>query len=215
MQNLILIGLMMCLAGQNYALFAKFGAKASSSRSRVDIFALKQEIKQLAKGTQNGIKASEEKRLAITTAVKQLEKVNPVKKLSSTEKLDGSWNLVYTTNEGSSAGKLGSLPFVGEVVQDIDLSAGKYVNYVRLPLIEGALTATWDNLNDRTWRVKFESINFKLAGISLVSKPLTAEGIWRLTYIDDDLRVLYAQGSNGKTLEQKDKVIENIYILSK
>ncbi len=212
MQYLILIVFLMCLTGQNDALFAKFGAKA---RSSVDTLALKQEIKQLAKGTQNGIKASEEKRLAITTAVKQLEKVNPVKKLSSTEKLDGSWKLVYTTNEGSSAGKLGPLPFVGEVVQNIDLRAGNYVNYVRLPLVEGALTASWDNLNDRTWRVKFESINFKLAGISLVSKPLTAEGIWRLTYVDDDLRVLYAQGNAGKTLEQKDKVTENIYILSK
>ena len=184
------------------AFFAKFGAARASV---VDTSELKQNIRSLATGTQNGIKAATDSRIAINGAVRKLEKANPVKKLSSTEKLDGSWKLVYTTNEGSSAGKLG--PFVGDVIQDIDLSTKKYVNFVRLPFIEGALTATWDALNDKTWRVRFQSIKFSIAGIPIVKKELQAEGIWRLSYVDDDLRVLYAQGGKSST--------ENIYILSK
>ena len=205
--NYIIIAIVIFLVQSN-ALFTKFRASRASALGKpgVDIAALKQEIRGLATGTQNGIKATENSRVAINAAVRKLEKANQVRKLASTEKLEGSWKLVYTTNDGSSAGKLG--PFIGDVVQNIDLGLEKYVNYVRLPLIEGALTTTWVALNDKTWKVKFESIKFAFAGITILKKNLRAEGIWRLTYVDDDLRILYAQGG-------KNNNTENIYILSK
>jgi len=169
---------------------------------------LKKSIRALAAPTSNGVTASATVQEEMAKLVLLLEKQNKEKKLTKTQMLDGNWRLLYTTNGGSSAGKLG--PFVGVVDQDINLADGKYVNYVRLggAIVEGALTASWDNLNDKTWRVKFEGIVLKVLGIPLVKKPLDATGIWRFTYVDADFRILYAQGG-------KNTVKENIYILAK
>ena len=52
---------------------------------------------------------------------------------------------------------------------------------------------TWDNLDDKKWQVKFQGIELKVLGIPVTNKPLDAVGIWRMTYIDEDLRILYAQ----------------------
>ena len=150
---------------------------------------------------------------AIMKAVKELESLNPVKDISRSVKLNGKWNLIYTSNTGSSAGKLG--PLVGQVVQDIDLSSGLYTNYAIFlnGLLEASLTATWDTLNAKTWRVNFQSLRFKLFGIQLLEKELKTTGTWRMTYVDDTVRILYAQGNanpkNMKTLQ------ENISILKK
>ena len=56
--------------------------------------------------------------------------------------------------------------------------------------------------------MKFEQIRFSIFGIKVVEKPLGAIGTWRFTYLDDDLRILYAAGG-------KNTVKENIYILAK
>ena len=47
--------------------------------------------------------------------------------------------MVFTTNDGSSAGKVG--PFVGKVEQAIDLSSKEYTNFVKLGggIVVGAL----------------------------------------------------------------------------
>ena len=202
---ILLLSIFLGLTTQSCALFAKFSTSASR---KIDSSALKTQIRELSRGTQNGIKASEATKKEIASVVAQLEKANRVKNLSSAKQIDGSWKLLFTTNEGSSAGKLG--PFVGDVVQAIDLSRGSYINYVKLPLVEGALRATWDNVSPSIWKVKFQSINFKIGPINLINKPLTAEGIWKLTYIDDDFRILYAKGGG----DQKEKK-ENLYILEK
>ena len=178
----------------------------SRKASKVDVETVKQEIKDLARGTKNGIQASEEVRESIKRLVSELESANTNSKLTTSRLMDGDWNLVYTTNEGSSAGKLG--PFVGDVVQSVDLDQGDYINFVRLPGFEGALTASWDVLPKNKWRVKFEQIRFSIFGIKVVEKPLGAIGTWRFTYLDDDLRILYAAGGENT-------VKENIYILAK
>jgi hypothetical protein len=122
--------------------------------------------------------------------------------------MSGDWGLLYTENSGSSAGKLG--PFIGDVVQSIDMKSKEYINFVRVggSVFEGALSATWDVLGPKLWRVKFKDITFKLFNTQLTKKPLVAEGTWRMTYLDDDLRILYAVGG-------KNTVKENIYILTK
>uniref|UniRef100_A0A7S2ELK7 Plastid lipid-associated protein/fibrillin conserved domain-containing protein n=1 Tax=Ditylum brightwellii TaxID=49249 RepID=A0A7S2ELK7_9STRA len=191
----------------------------SSSETKQDAAAaaakakeLKDSIRQLSKGTSNGIAAPESTRDEIATLCKELEKMNKVKNIASSTKMDGSWNLVYTTNEGSSAGKLG--PFTGEVEQAIRILGREenpeYINYVRLGggLVEGALGASWDVLSNNKWLVKFETLQFRILGIKVVEKELSAQGVWRMEYLDDDFRILYAAG--GVNVPK-----ENVYILSK
>uniref|UniRef100_A0A6U0KQ85 Plastid lipid-associated protein/fibrillin conserved domain-containing protein n=1 Tax=Minutocellus polymorphus TaxID=265543 RepID=A0A6U0KQ85_9STRA len=174
---------------------------------------IKTEIKALAKGTSNGISASKEVRNQISQLVAELEAANPTPDLTNSPKLNGSWKLVYTTNEGSSAGKLG--PLVGEVQQLIridgrDGGEQDYYNFVRVAggAIEGALRATWDVLAKDKWQVNFKSVRFSVLGIPLVEMELSAVGIWRKSFLDDDFRILYAAG--GKNVPK-----ENIYILAK
>ena len=211
----------------------KFNSLSSSS-STAKRDELKAQIRTLAANTNNGINASKSTQNQIMEYVQQLEKLNPTKRnnLTSNSKLDGSWNLVYTTNGGSSAGKLG--PFVGDVEQRILLSKvstdssvddGYYINYVRLGgnLIEGALAANWDVLSGDTWQVNFQSLQFKIFGIKVLDTELKAQGIWRKTYLDGDFRILYASAKNDDRLEKKkstttssnEVVKESIYILSR
>jgi hypothetical protein len=162
----------------------------------------------ITKSTSNGIKASPEVRSEVSKLVKDLEALNSVKTISSSPVMDGNWRLIYTTNNGSSAGVLG--PFVGRVDQNIDVTSNKYINYVRLgSAVQGALSATWDNLGPKLWRVKFIDVTISIFGIPVQKKSLEGSiGIWRMTYLDDSIRILYAQGG-------KNTVTENIYILSK
>eukprot|EP00465_Bigelowiella_longifila_P003911 CAMPEP_0185264478 /NCGR_PEP_ID=MMETSP1359-20130426/23207_1 /TAXON_ID=552665 /ORGANISM="Bigelowiella longifila, Strain CCMP242" /LENGTH=276 /DNA_ID=CAMNT_0027853103 /DNA_START=1 /DNA_END=831 /DNA_ORIENTATION=+ len=186
-------------------LFSSFLAPSSSN---IDVESLKDSIRRAAKGTQNGVQASKEKRLQIAEIVRELEIANPTRRLTSSSVLDGEWKLLFTTNDGSSAGKFG--PFVGDVAQNIDLEKEEYLNIVSLGngIFKGTLSATWDNLSSSTWKVKFKNIRLELLGFSLQEKELKAVGTWRMTYLDDDFRILYAMG--GKNQEQ-----ENIYILTK
>lgn len=169
---------------------------------------LKEKLVELCENTQNGNKCSDEKRDRIEKIVERLETLNPTVRIGPSELLDGKWKLLYTTNGGSSSGKLG--PFVGSVIQDIDTSAFSYDNIVSLGagLVEGRLTATWKNIDSNTWQVIFQDLVFKVFGIPLVEKTLKAKGIWRMTYLDDNLRILYAKGG-------KNKKEENVYILAK
>ena len=187
-----------------------FKPKTSSNNAaqKAKIESLKADLVTVSTGTSNGIKATEDQRLQIATIVKDLEKLNAVKKIASSDMMNGNWKLIYTTNEGSSAGKLG--PFVGRVDQLITVDEQRYINFVRLGngIITGALTATWDNLGDKLWQVKFLDIELKAFGIPITKKPLGAVGTWRMSYLDDDLRILYAAGG-------KNTVKENIYILAK
>ena len=181
--------------------------KRSKNDSRIPIHELKEKIRNLTKGTANGVKASDEVRSEIVEVVTQLEKASiPSAKLTTSPLLDGKWYLAYTENDGSSAGKLG--PFVGEVIQEVDLQSDLYVNYVRLPPFEGALTASWEVLAKNKWRVKFESIKFSIFGIKITEQSLTATGTWRFTYVDEDMRILYASG--GKNTKK-----DNLFVLVK
>jgi PAP_fibrillin len=173
--------------------------------------ALKDEIKALSKGTSNGISASPATAAQIASLSTQLETLNPTRQISNNKLLSGNWKLVYTTNDGSSAGKLG--PFVGRVDQLITVEERKYINYVRLgggALVEGALEATWKDLGPAKWQVEFKDISIKLFNSwTVLQKSLEGSvGIWRMTYLDDDFRILYAQGG-------KNTVKENVYILVK
>ena len=199
-------------------------SKETTSKSE-EAIRLKDQICKLAKNTNNGINTPESTQNEINILVSQLEKLNPTPKRSLTAdpKLDGSWNLVYTTNGGSSAGKLG--PFVGEVEQRIFYNPASkndnyYINYVRFGgILEGALSANWDVLSGGKWQVNFQTLQFKLLGVKLLDTELKAVGIWRMTYLDDDFRILYASAANADRLEKKkdnnEVVKESVFILTK
>ena len=137
-------------------------------------------------------------------------------RLSNSPKLDGNWDLLFTTNDGSSAGKIG--PFTGAVRQDITLEDQTYINYVSLGPVLAFLGATWENLGNNKWEVIFVDISLKVLGVQLLNKkfPENTTGIWRMSYLDDDFRVLYAAGGKVDTkTKNKDGKTENIYILQK
>ena len=197
------------VAGPLDSFLGLFKPSGESSASKLEkIEKLKSSLFGMAEGTSNGVKASQKTRDDISEIVSKLELMNPVKGISNSPLMNGNWKLIYTTNSGSSAGRLGA--FIGRVDQDIDLSTRKYINYVRLGgIVQGALSATWDDVSPKLWRVKFIDVAITVFGIPIKKKSLEGSvGIWRMSYIDDNIRVLYAQG--GKNQET-----ENIYILAK
>lgn len=174
---------------------------------------LKSTIKILSQGTKNGVNAKEEIKEQILELATSLSKLNPTSSISSSPLMTGDWTLLFTTNQGSSAGKLG--PLIGRVDQVIDSSNKKYTNFVRIggnknkSIIEGALNATWKNIGKSDWEVQFLDLKLTLFNsLVIVNKPLNAEGIWQMTYLDDDFRILYALGGKNTT-------VKNIYILEK
>jgi PAP_fibrillin len=199
----------MAMSSYPFDLFSGLSkTKVSPSKSK-EIAGLKLSLIDATKGTSNGVKASSEQRDKVNKIVNSLEKLNAVSNIASSPLMTGNWRLLYTTNDGSSAGKLG--PFVGRVDQDVDISERKYINYVRIGggAIQGALTATWDNRSGKLWTVKFQEIVLSVFGIPVTKKSLEGTvGTWRMSYIDDDLRILYAIGG-------KNTVKENVYILAR
>jgi hypothetical protein len=188
------------------------GSKGKSAADAAAVAALKQDLYAVAKNKDNGLKATESDKAKILALASELIKRNPTKSIATSDKVDGTWLLVYTSTSGGSAGKLG--PFVGEVLQKIDTAGGDYVNFVRLfgGLVEGALVATWEVKGANEWKVIFQDITFRVFGIPLVDKkPLSGQaGQWKLTYVDEDLRILTAA---GLTNEGKPAKVSNIYVL--
>jgi hypothetical protein len=150
----------------------KTNTQSQQSKNLENVKKLKADIKKLAVGTENGIKASNPVKTDINSFVKDLEALNPTKRISDNKLLDGKWRLIYTTNEGSSAGKIG--PFVGIVTQDIDQKNSLYKNTVQLfkGAVEANLGATWSVNGPNLWTVKFLDIQFLLFGLLVSSKPL-------------------------------------------
>eukprot|EP00640_Fibrocapsa_japonica_P005206 CAMPEP_0113945748 /NCGR_PEP_ID=MMETSP1339-20121228/50809_1 /TAXON_ID=94617 /ORGANISM="Fibrocapsa japonica" /LENGTH=206 /DNA_ID=CAMNT_0000951487 /DNA_START=98 /DNA_END=718 /DNA_ORIENTATION=- /assembly_acc=CAM_ASM_000762 len=177
-----------------------------SARTSEEVEDASKAIVQLAQGTSNGVKASTEIKEKIAGLAERLENLNQAKDMTSSQLLQGEWDLIYTTNQGNSAGKLG--PFVGEVKQIIDLQEDRYVNMVTVGIIEAVLMATWITRNNRNWTVIFKDVTFKLFGIPVISKkfPDSARGDWEMTFMDDNMRILYASGKAG---------VRNIYILGR
>ena len=103
----------------------------------------------------NGVNSADEVKAEVREMVASLEGFNPTKKPASTDAkegaLDGLWELAFTTNEDSSAGKLG--PFVGYVSQEVNVECGKYKNNVEFGPLKLCLTANWEVLGDAKWKV--------------------------------------------------------------
>lgn len=186
----------------------RFRSQLRSAESSEDARVLKMMLSEVATPTKNGLTATDEQRSEISSIISTLEQLNPTKELTTSPVLNGNWRLLYTTNSGSSAGKIG--PFVGKVTQVVNTNGPSYTNAVDvLPFVRAELEATWEVdafAYDTKWTVIFRSLAFKIFGLSVLKKELKQEGFWKMSYLDDEMRVLWAKG--GKNLNK-----ENVYVL--
>lgn len=156
---------------------------------------LKIEILQLAKITKRGLTATAEQEKKILYLFEQLEKLNPTSKPLKSNKVNGIWNLEYTTS-ASILGK-GMNSFISSksdypILQMIDtktLSAenSEVVNYFGgLFQLPNRVTAQLIPETDQSTRVQF--LTFFVGPISFKS-PNRFNSALDITYVDDDLRL--------------------------
>ena len=166
-----------------------------------------------AEGTQNGTAADAAQAAKVRECVRQLEELNPTAPTADVDLSGTSWRLVYTSSTGTSSGKVG--PLVGEVTQVFDEAVSRedgratYRNVVDWSgVVTVALLAAFDRLSDASLRVEFVNTTFSALG-GLLSRciefPPGRVGVWRLSYVDEELRILYARGGSAKE--------ENVFVM--
>lgn len=71
----------------------------------------------------------------------------------------------------------------------------KNILRIDVPPIRGSLQATQTIFDDKTWQIEFiDVVNF-IAGVKVQSKAFKTKEVrlWKITYLDDDFRVLRAR----------------------
>ena len=103
---LVALSTVTALRVSNYNnIFSSLISPKRKNSNAFEIDELKKNIKLISRGKNNGINCSPTQRQKISEYVSVLERNNPVRDIASSSLLDGNWKLVYTTNEGPSAGK--------------------------------------------------------------------------------------------------------------
>ena len=181
-------------------------------------------------GKNRGLLADEIEKVAILSAVAQLEDYNPnPNPLEAKELLNGDWRLLYTTSRGLLGIENIPLLQLGQIYQCIRVSGAKVYNIaevVGLPWLEGlvAVSATFEAVSSRRVNVRFERSILgvqRLLGYRSPSQfieeiesgkkffPLDLNitqreqsGWLDITYLDEDLRI--GRGNEG-----------SIFVLSK
>ncbi|MDY6784910.1 MAG: PAP/fibrillin family protein [Cyanobacteriota bacterium] len=183
----------------------------------------KTELLSVLAGKNRGLLANELDKVAILSAIAQLEDVNPTPNpLERSDLLDGDWRLLYTT----SRELLGFDRFpglqLGQVYQSIRTDSARVYNIaeiVGLPGLESLVSvcARLEVVSDRRVNVKFERailglqrlVNYQSPGEMVAQieggKKFTAldfgignrdrQGWLDITYLDEDLRV--GRGNQG------------------
>jgi len=154
-------------------------------------------------GTQGGRAASPQLRQRVEELIRRVEEMDrrPESETAKAQLLDGAWEVRYTTAPPPSNGQLG--PFGGVAVQRIDMSNTAYVNELSIPSPEkpwltARLQATWDVLDERTWKVQFQSIRLALGSFVLMNQSFeNTTRIWVTTYLSESLRIVRA----GRTMD--------------
>ena len=181
-------------------------------------------------GKNRGLLADEIEKVAILSAVAQLEDYNPnPNPLEAKELLNGDWRLLYTTSRGLLGIENIPLLQLGQIYQCIRVSGAKVYNIaevVGVPWLEGlvAVSATFEAVSSRRVNVRFERSILgvqRLLGYRSPSQfieeiesgkkffPLDLNitqreqsGWLDITYLDEDLRI--GRGNEG-----------SIFVLSK
>ncbi|DBA85380.1 TPA: hypothetical protein ACH3X2_006059 [Trebouxia sp. C0005] len=157
----------------------------------------KSKLAQLA-GTKYGHNLSESQKQDVRNALKELEALDSSD--IRQKALGGSnWKLLYTESTGSSGGKIG--PLVGQVFPEDQ--PGIYINKLQLGPIRADLSANYDYSGANKINVSFIDIAAFLGPLQLIRKDFGGRsGFWKLTYHDEDLRILYTNQNNVFVLQR-------------
>ncbi|MBD1913502.1 MULTISPECIES: PAP/fibrillin family protein [unclassified Leptolyngbya] len=174
-------------------------------------------------GKNRGILASKPDQQAILAAVAQLEDHNPTPRpLEAPEKLDGNWQLLYTTSQELLGIDRFALLKLGQIYQVVRTQTQEIFNIAEvygLPYLEGlvSVSATFEPVSEKRVDVKFRRGILGLQRLmgyhspeALIEKidagdrflpldfPINSDnqqGWLEVTYLDDDLRV--GRGNEG------------------
>jgi hypothetical protein len=163
---------------------------------------LKSELLDLATETKRGLVATPEQQDVIQKKFAILERLNPTTKPLKSDRINGVWDLRYTTSE-SILGKGDGFERVGpikQMINTVNLSAynSEVVNYygVKVPR---KITAELIPRNDKLTKVQFKRFSIGPIGFDA---PERFTGSLDVTYLDDEFRL--TRGDKG-----------NIFILTK
>lgn len=199
-----------------------FAAEAS------DIRQLKESILAVSEGTNNGVNATPLQQEQLQALVTQLAPYNKItlREGADNQPMEGRWKLIFTTNREFSSGKVG--PFVGTVIQDIDLQQRLYTNYLTLikpngGILDGRLQGTFENMpNENAWKVIFREVQLRIFNIPIFTKALpTFVGLWEIVYLDADFRIFYARNFNQNVStpaadnEKPASLKRNLYVMQR
>jgi hypothetical protein len=125
----------------------------------------------------------------------RLEKLNPTRKPLLSPKVNGVWDLQYTTSE-SILGK-GGYPRIGPIKQMVDTTTrtaynAEVVNYFNVLPVERKIVAELTPTSNQYTKVQFKK--FFIGPISF-NAPEQFKGALDITYVDDDLRL--TRGDKG------------------
>jgi PAP_fibrillin len=164
-----------------------------------------------------GITATADEKLAIAAAIAQLEERNPTPNpLAAPAKLEGDWQLLYTTSQELLG--LDRIPLInlGAIYQSIRTAESKIYNIAEvsgIPLLEGIISVVADftPLDQRRVEVQFSraiwggqrlmryqspaqfisaiAAGQKFWAIDFAIAPRSRNGWVDITYLDDDLRI--------------------------
>ena len=174
-------------------------------------------------GKNRGLLANEIEKVAILSAIAQLEDFNPnPNPMEALELLEGDWRLLYTSSRGLLGIERIPLVQLGQIYQCIRTSQAKVYNIaevVGLPWLEGliSVSANFEAISQRRVNVKFERSILGLqrllgyrspksfieeieAGKKFLPLDLSIanreqQGWLDITYLDEDLRI--GRGNEG------------------
>ncbi|NET57886.1 MAG: fibrillin [Symploca sp. SIO2E6] len=191
----------------------------------------KAELLEAIAGKNRGLLATETEKVAILSAVAQLEDRNPTPKpLEATDLLEGNWRLLYTTSKALLNLDRFPLAQLGSIYQCVRTSDAKIYNIAEffspLPYLEGLVSvcARFEAVSQNRVNVNFERyiaglqrlIDYqspndfigqieagkKFLAIDFTIENRNQQGWLETTYLDQDLRI-------GRGNE------ESVFVLSK
>ncbi|KAF8046524.1 hypothetical protein N665_3649s0002 [Sinapis alba] len=189
----------------------------------ITVSQIKEELNEALKGINRGIfGVKSDKKEEIERLVKLLECQNPTPEpTGELDKIGGCWKLIYSTITvlGSKRTKLGLRDFVslGDLLQQIDIAQGKTVHVLKfdvrgLNLHDGEfrIVASFKIISKSSVEITYESstimpdqlMNIFKKNMNLLLGIFNPEGLFEISYLDEDLQV----GRDGKG---------NVFVLEK
>ncbi|CAE6093165.1 unnamed protein product [Arabidopsis arenosa] len=189
----------------------------------ITVSQIKEELYEALKGINRGIfGVKSDKKTEIEGLVKLLECRNPTPEpTGELDKIGGCWKLIYSTITvlGSKRTKLGLRDFVslGDLLQHIDIAQGKTVHVLKfdvrgLNLLDGEfrIVASFKISSKSSVEITYESstikpdqlMNIFRKNMDLLLGIFNPEGLFEISYLDEDLQV----GRDGKG---------NVFVLEK